>query len=135
MRLEKLTEAQEDHWRAELGRKTWAFGALMLDLTLPEFADGTPKLESMHFGYYLQPLHLGAFDRENLPRKLLWNLAHRRPPLDFLELLGGGVRIPHAFPPGFTIDSVLRIVLLELSRIPLYEESGAAAFEGERSDE
>ena len=34
---------------------------------------------------------------------------------------GAGVRIPHAFPQGFTLGSVLRIVLMEIRRIPLRE--------------
>lgn len=90
-------------------------------MTLPEFAGGTPQLREMHFGYYLQPLHLNADDREDLPRKLAWVLAHRKPPLDFLELSGGGMRIPHAFPQGFTLGSVLRITLQEMKKIPLRE--------------
>jgi hypothetical protein len=48
-------------------------------------------------------------------------LARRRPPLDFLELSGAGIRIPHCFPTGFTLGSVLRITLQELRRIPLRE--------------
>ena len=43
------------------------------------------------------------------------------PPVDFLELSGAGIRIPHAFPPGFTLGSVLRITLQELRHIPLQE--------------
>ena len=43
----------------------------------------------------------------------------RKPPIDFLELSGAGIRIPHAFPPGFTLGSVLRITLQEMRRIPL----------------
>jgi hypothetical protein len=78
-------------------------------------------LKEMHFGYYLQPLHLNADDREDLPRKLLFVLARRKPPLDFLELSGAGFRIPHAFPQGFTLGSVLRIVLQEMKRLPLHE--------------
>ena len=124
MRLEKLTEQEEDHWRAEFGRENWLFGAVSLDVTLPEFAGGTPKLRTMHFGYYLQSLHLTALDREDLPRKLVFVLAKRTPPLDFLELIGAGIRIPHAFPTGFTLESVLRITLLELRRLPLYGEEG-----------
>ena len=73
----------------------------------------------MHFGYYLQPLHLNADDREDLPRKLLFVLARRKPPLDFLELSGAGIRIPHAFPKGFSLEKVLRIALQEIKRIPL----------------
>ncbi len=123
MRLEHLTESDEDHWRAEFGRQNWIFGSLKLDLTLPEFAGGTPTLREMHFGYYLQPLHLNADDREDLPRKLLFVLARRKPPLDFLELSGAGIRIPHAFPPGFTLASVLRITLQELKKLPLRDTS------------
>ena len=89
MRLEHLTQKEEDHWRAEFAQQNWIFGALALSVTLPEFAGGTPALRTMHFGYYLQPLHLNADDREDLPRKLLFALAHRKPPLDFLELSGG----------------------------------------------
>lgn len=120
MRLEKLTPQEEDHWRAEFGRQNWLFGAMSLDVTLPEFAGGVPKLKTMHFGYYLQSLHLAALDREDLPRKLVWVLAKRSPALDFLELSGAGLRIPHAFPPGWTLERVLRITLMELQRLPLY---------------
>lgn len=119
MRLEKLTEQEEDSWRAAFGRENWILGSLTLDVTLPEFAQGRPRLESMHFGYYLQPLHLSVHDREEIPRKLLAALARRRPPIDFLELISAGIRVPHAFPKGFTIESVLRITLLELQRIPV----------------
>jgi hypothetical protein len=122
MRLEKLTDQDENRWRADFGRENWILGSLSLGITLPEFANGRPKLETMHFGYYLQPLHLAALDREELPRKLLWVLAHRKPPIDFFELVGAGIRIPHAFPQGFTIESVLRITLQELRKIPLYEQ-------------
>ncbi len=122
MRLEKLTPEEEDDWRARFGRETWLFGALTLALTLPEFAGGTPTLQSMHFGYYLQSLHLAALDREDLPRKLVWVLARRSPSIDFLELLGAGIRIPHAFPPGYTLDRVLRVTLTELQKLPLYGE-------------
>ena len=119
MRLEHLTGKQEDHWRAEFAQLNWIFGSLMLSVTLPEFSGGTPSLREMHFGYYLQPLHLNADDREDMPRKLLFVLARRKPPLDFLELSGAGIRIPHAFPQGFTLESVLRIALQELKRLPL----------------
>ena len=121
MRLEHLTNKDEDHWRGEFAQENWIFGRLMLSVTLPEFAGGTPSLREMHFGYYLQPLHLNADDREDLPRKLLFVLARRKPPLDFLELSGAGIRIPHAFPQGFTLGSVLRIMLQELKRLPLRE--------------
>ena len=121
MRLEHLSQSEEDHWRGEFAQLNWIFGALTLSVTLPEFAGGTPALRTMHFGYYLQPLHLNADDREDLPRKLVHVLARRKPPLDFLELVGAGVRIPHAFPQGFTLGSVLRIVLMEIKRIPLRE--------------
>lgn len=123
MRLEHLTQQEEDFWRGEFAQQNWIFGALTLSVTLPEFAGGTPSLREMHFGYYLQPLHLNADDREDLPRKLAWVLAHRKPPLDFLELSGAGLRIPHAFPPGFALASVLRITLQEIKRIPLRDES------------
>ncbi|MEA2490511.1 MAG: hypothetical protein QOH21_2303 [Acidobacteriota bacterium] len=122
MRLEHLSEEEEDHWRGEFAQQNWLLGALSLSVTLPEFAGGMPALRDMHFGYYLQPLHLNVDDREDLPRKLLYNLARRRPPLDFLELTGAGIRIPHCFPTGFTLGSVLRITLLELKKIPLKEE-------------
>jgi hypothetical protein len=122
MRLEHLSEEEEDHWRGEFAQENWLLGALSLSVTLPEFAGGMPALRDMHFGYYLQPLHLNVDDREDLPRKLLYNLARRRPPLDFLELTGAGIRIPHCFPTGFTLGSVLRITLQELRRIPLKEE-------------
>ncbi len=125
MRLEHLSEDEEDHWRAEFAQENWIFGGLALSVTLPEFAGGLPALRRMHFGYYLQPLHLNVDDREDLPRRLLVVLARRRPPLDFLELSGAGIRIPHCFPTGFTLGSVLRITLLELKRLPLREEGGA----------
>jgi len=121
MRLEHLSREQEEFWRDEFGRQNWIFGALTLSVTLPEFAGGSAVARQMHFGYYLQPLHLNADDREDLPRKLLHVLARRKPPLDFLELSGAGIRIPHAFPKGFTLGSVLRIALLEMKRIPLRE--------------
>lgn len=122
MRLEHLTDDEEDHWRGEFAQENWIFGRVRLNLTLPEFAGGVPALREMHFGYYLQPLHLNADDREDLPRKLLFVLARRKPPLDFLELSGAGIRIPHAFPQGFALESVLRIVLQELKRLPLREQ-------------
>jgi hypothetical protein len=121
MRLEKLTEHEEDFWRGEFAQENWIFGALTLSVTLPEFAGGMPSLRTMHFGYYLQPLHLNADDREDLPRKLVHVLARRRPPLDFLELSGAGMRVPHCFPQGFTLGSVLRITLQEMKRLPLRE--------------
>lgn len=121
MRLEHLTPEEEDHWRGEFAALNWIFGSLTMSVTLPEFAGGRPALRSMHFGYYLQPLHLNADDREDLPRKLAWALAHRKPPVDFFELSGAGLRIPHAFPQGFTLGSVLRITLQELKKIPLRE--------------
>ena len=40
-----------------------------------------------------------------------------------LTLDPGGVRIPHCFPHGFTLGSVLRITLLEMKRLPLRDES------------
>ncbi|HEY0591665.1 MAG TPA: hypothetical protein VGF40_07850 [Thermoanaerobaculia bacterium] len=122
MRLDRLRGDDETRWREEFLRENWTFGALTLSITLPEFAEGQLKVQAMHFGYYLQPLHLAAFDREDLPRRLLSVLARRKPPLDFLELIGAGVRIPHCFPTGFTIDSVLRITLLELKRLPVSAE-------------
>jgi hypothetical protein len=109
MRLEHLSKTDEDRWRADFAEQNWLFGALTL----------TDAQGPMHFGYYLQPLHLNADDREDLPRKLLFVLARRKPPIDFLELSGAGIRIPHAFPPGFTLGSVLRITLQEINRIPL----------------
>jgi len=119
MRLEHLTPKDEERWRGDFAEVNWIFGSLALGVTLPEFAGGTPAAQTMHFGYYLQPLHLNADDREDLPRKLLFVLARRKPPIDFLELSGAGIRIPHAFPPGFTLGSVLRITLQEIKRIPL----------------
>ena len=119
MRLEHLTEDEEDHWRGEFAQQNWIFGRLKLSVTLPEFGGGVPALREMHFGYYLQPLHLNADDREDLPRKLLFVLARRKPPIDFLELSGAGIRVPHAFPQGFTLGSVLRITLQEMQRLPL----------------
>jgi hypothetical protein len=119
VRIEHLTDAEEDEWRAEFGRENWLLGSLSLNVTLPEFAQGRPKLESMRFGYYLQPLHLTVYGREEVPRKLVHTLARRKPPLDFLELLGAGIHVPHCFPPGFSIHSVLRIILLELKQIPV----------------
>lgn len=119
MRLEHLSESEEDEWRAKFGRLNWLLGSLSMGLTLPEFANGRPKLESMHFGYYLQPLHLSVAGREDLPRKLLFQLAKRRPPINFLELIGAGIRVPHCFPQGFTLESVLRITHQELAAIPV----------------
>jgi hypothetical protein len=127
MRLEHLTADEGDHWRGEFAQENWIFGALRLSITLPEFAGGVPSLRDMHFGYYLQPLHLNADDREDLPRKLAYVVARRKPPLDFLELVGAGLRIPHCFPQGFTLHSVLRITLQELRRLPLRDESGRLA--------
>jgi hypothetical protein len=121
MRLEHLTDDEEDHWRGEFAQMNWIFGSLALSVTLPEFSGGVPELRKMHFGYYLQPLHLNADDREDLPRKLLFVLARRKPPVDFLELSGAGIRIPHAFPQGFTLGSVLRITLQEMQRLPTKE--------------
>jgi hypothetical protein len=126
MRLEHLTEEEEDFWRGEFAQENWIFGALGLSVTLPEFSGGVPALRHMHFGYYLQPLHLNADDREDLPRKLVFVLARRKPPLDFLELSGAGVRIPHCFPQGFTLGSVLRITLQEMKKLPLKDEGGRA---------
>jgi hypothetical protein len=126
LRLEHLSEDEEDFWRGEFAQENWIFGALTLSVTLPEFGGGVPSIRDMHFGYYLQPLHLNVDDREDLPRKLVYNLARRRPPLDFFELSGAGLRIPHCFPTGFTLGSVLRITLLELKRIPLREELTAS---------
>ena len=119
MKLERLTEKEEEHWREELAKLNWTFGALSLSVTLPEFAEGETAKRTMHFGYYLQPLHLNADDREDIPRKLLHNLARQKPPLDFLELSGAGVRVPHAFPKGFSLQKVLRIAVQEIQRIPL----------------
>jgi len=127
MRLEHLSEDEEDHWRAEFAGQNWIFGSLAMSVTLPEFSGGVPSLQEMHFGYYLQPLHLNADDREDLPRRLAYVLARRRPPLDFLELVGAGLRIPHCFPTGFTLGSVLRIILLEMKRLPLRDESARGA--------
>ena len=121
MRIEYLSEDEEDFWRGEFAQENWIFGSLALSVTLPEFAGGTPELRDMHFGYYLQPLHLNVDDRVDLPRKLVYVLARRKPPLDFLELAGAGLRIPHCFPTGFTLGSVLRITLQELKRLPLRE--------------
>src|SRR5262249_4823457 len=123
MRLEHLTDEDEDFWRGEFAQQHWIFGALKLSVTLPEFAGGAQDLCTVHFGYCLQPLHRNASDREALPRKLAYVLARGKPPLDFLELSGAGVRIPHCFPPGFTLGSVLRITLQEMKRLPLREES------------
>lgn len=125
MRLEHLTLDEEDQWRGEFAQENWLLGALTMSVTLPEFAGGMPALKEMHFGYYLQPLHLNVDDREDLPRKLLYILARRKPPLDFLELIGAGVRIPHCFPTGFTLGSVLRITLQEIRRLPLKEPLGS----------
>ena len=121
MRLEHLSLDEEDQWRGEFAQENWLLGALTMSVTLPEFAGGMPELKEMHFGYYLQPLHLNVDDREDLPRKLVHVLARRKPPLDFLELIGAGVRIPHCFPTGFTLGSVLRITLQEIRRLPLKE--------------
>jgi hypothetical protein len=119
MRLERLTQAEESEWRERFQEVNWTLGALALSITLPEFGGGELRSERMHFGYYLQPMHLTVAGREDLPRKLLFVLARRKPPLDFLELIGAGIRVPHAFPKGFTLGSVLRITLQELARIPV----------------
>jgi len=119
MRLEHLSPKDEEKWRGDFAQQNWIFGALSLSVTLPEFAGGTLAPRTMHYGYYLQPLHLNADDREDLPRKVLHVLARQKPPLDFLELSGAGIRIPHAFPKGFTLEKVLRITLQEIKRIPL----------------
>ncbi len=111
MRLEHLSQKDEEQWRAEFAQQNWLFAAL----TMRE------SRQTMHFGYYLQPLHLNADDREDLPRKVLHVLARQKPPLDFLELSSAGIRIPHAFPKGFTLEKVLRITLQEIKRIPLRE--------------
>lgn len=121
MRLEHLSLDEEDQWRGDFAEQNWLLGALTMSVTLPEFAGGVPALKEMHFGYYLQPLHLNVDDREDLPRKLVYVLARRKPPVDFLELIGAGVRIPHCFPTGFTLGSVLRITLQEIRRLPLRE--------------
>ena len=131
MRLEHLTPDEEDFWRGEFAQENWIFGALGLSVTLPEFAGGVPALRPMHFGYYLQPLHLNADDREDLPRKLVFVLARRKPPLDFLELSGAGIRIPHCFPQGFTLGSVLRITLQEMKKLPLKDDEGRVREDGE----
>jgi hypothetical protein len=109
VRTEKLDSQKEAHWREQLLRENWTFGALTL----------TDEHGTMHFGYYLQPLHLNPNDRDDLPRRVLHVVARQKPPLDFLELSGAGFRIPHAFPKGFTLEKVLRIVLQEIRRIPL----------------
>jgi len=111
VKTEKLNKEQEEHWRAQFAGINWTIGALTL----------TDEHGAMHFGYYLQPLHLNPDDRDDLPRKLLHVVARQKPPLDFLELTGAGFRIPHAFPKGFTLEQVLRIVLQEIKRIPLKE--------------
>ena len=91
--------------------------------------DGTPVMQACTS---LLPASASSAstDREELPRKLLWRLAHRRPPIDFFELVGAGLRVPHAFPQGFTIESVLRISLLELKKIPLYDDSDTPSRQG-----
>jgi len=109
VKSEKLNPQQDQHWRALFADQNWTIGALTL----------TDEHGSMHFGYYLQPLHLNPDDRDDLPRKLLHVVARQKPPLDFLELSGAGIRVPHAFPKGFTLEKVLRIVLQEIKRIPL----------------
>ena len=54
----------------------------------------------------------------------LSNLSDRcNPSTPILELSGAGVRIPHCFPTGFTLGSVLRITLQEMKRLPLREEA------------
>ena len=121
MRLERLTAPEEEEWRERFQAVNWLLGKLTLSLTLPEFGGGEVRSDSMHFGYYLQPLHLSVYGREEIPRILLANLAKRKPPVDFLEMAGAGIRVPHAFPKGFTLGSVLRIALQELEKIPLDE--------------
>jgi hypothetical protein len=119
VRIERLTAEQEKEWREKFSELNWLLGSLALSVTLPEFAEGEVRTEKMHFGYYLQPMHLTVAGREDLPRKLLFVLARRKPPLDFLELSGAGIRVPHAFPKGFTLGSVLRITHQELAKIPV----------------
>jgi hypothetical protein len=119
MRIERLTEPEEREWRERFTDVNWLLGGLALSVTLPEFAEGEVREQKMHFGYYLQPMHLTVAGREDLPRKLLFVLARRKPPLDFLELSGAGIRVPHAFPKGFTLGSVLRITLQELKKLPV----------------
>ncbi|HEY6843320.1 MAG TPA: hypothetical protein VI391_04075 [Thermoanaerobaculia bacterium] len=99
----------EQHWRELFARENWTFGALTL----------TDEHGAMHFGYYVQPMHLNPHDRDNLPRIVLHALARQKPALDFLELSGAGFRIPHKFPKGFTLEKVLRIVLQEIQRTPV----------------
>ncbi len=48
----------------------------------------------------------------------------------FLELSGAGIRIPHCFPQGFTLGSVLRITLQEMKKLPLKDEGGRVGEEG-----
>ncbi|MEO8217741.1 MAG: hypothetical protein ABI718_11725 [Acidobacteriota bacterium] len=122
MRLERLTSPEELEWRERYASKNWLLGKLSLGVTLPEYGGGEVRTEAMHFGYYLQPLHLTVYGREEVPRILLANLAKQRPPVDFLELAGAGIRIPHAFPKGFTLEKVLRLVLQEIGRIPVEDE-------------
>jgi hypothetical protein len=119
VRIERLTAEQEKEWREKFSELNWLLGSISLSVTLPEFGGGELKTEKMHFGYYLQPMHLTVSGREDLPRKLLFVLARRKPPLDFLELSGAGIRVPHAFPKGFTLGSVLRIAHQELAKIPV----------------
>lgn len=126
MRLEHLTSTEEDDWRAKFGRENWIFGSLQMSVTLPEHAEGRPKLESMHFGYYLQPLHLTVMEREDLPRRLVWFLARKKPTIDFLEMIGAGVRIPHAFPSGFTLARVLKLVYEAI--VSMNQDIGEAGF-------
>ena len=71
------------NWRALFAEQNWTFGELTL----------TDEHGAMHFGYYVQPMHLNPDDRDNLPRKVLHALARQKPPLDFLELTGAGFRI------------------------------------------
>ena len=123
MRLERLTSSEEGEWRNRYAAENWLLGKLTLGMTLPEYGGGEVTTESMHFGYYLQPLHLSVYGREEVPRILLANLAKQRPPVDFLELAGAGIRIPHAFPKGFTLEKVLRVVLQEIARIPVEEQA------------
>jgi len=75
MRIERLTEPEEREWRERFTDVNWLLGGLALSVTLPEFAEGEVREQKMHFGYYLQSLHLAVMDREDLPRKLVWVLV------------------------------------------------------------
>jgi len=84
-----------------------------------QLAQGAAAARHGIAGIELHHLLAGARTRIGHGDGHLQGLARRKPPLDFLELSGAGLRIPHCFPTGFTLGSVLRITLQEMKRLPL----------------